>query len=586
MYLNKAVNEWVEEMARLTKPDNIVWIDGSEHERERLTKEAVASGELIELNQKELPGCYYHRSEQNDVARVERLTFICSSNKEDAGPTNNWMSPQDAYQKLGALFDGSMTGRAMYVIPYLMGPASSPFSKVGVEITDSIYVVLNMRIMTRMGKIAADYLGDSPSFVKGLHSKLDLNPNRRYICHFPEDNAIWSIGSGYGGNVLLGKKCFSLRIGSSIGRSEGWLAEHMLILGVESPDGQIDYVAAAFPSACGKTNLAMMIPPEYARKQGYKVWTVGDDIAWMRIGDDGRLWAVNPEAGFFGVAPGTSAKSNPNALLTTKKNAIFTNVALTPELTVWWEGMGIDPPREATDWKGDPWTSQSPEKAAHPNSRFTAPASQCPCISPEWENPRGVPISAILFGGRRSKTAPLVYQSFDWQHGVFVGATMGSETTAAATGQVGVTRRDPMAMLPFCGYDMGDYFAHWLNMGKKIPHPPKIFNVNWFRTDDDGNFIWPGYGENFRVVKWILDRCKGAVGSNDTAIGLMPKPEDIDLTGIENAVSFDAMRELLSVDNDLWAAEIADQTEFFKKFDRLPDEIRNQQSALKRRLGL
>jgi phosphoenolpyruvate carboxykinase (GTP) len=586
MYSNKAVNEWVGEMAKLTKPDRVVWIDGSDDERERLTKEACETGEMLLLNQEKLPGCLYHRTVQNDVARVEQLTFICTSKKEDAGPTNNWMLPSEAYDRLGKLFDGSMKGRTMYAIPYLMGPAASPFSKAGIELTDSIYVVLNMRIMTRMGKVAMDYLGDNPSFVKGLHSKADLNPERRFICHFPEDNTIWSIGSGYGGNVLLGKKCFSLRIGSYLGKTEGWMAEHMLILGVESPDGSVDYVAAAFPSACGKTNLAMMIPPEYAAKKGYKVWTVGDDIAWMRIGEDGRLWAVNPEAGFFGVAPGTSMKSNPNALLTTQRNTIFTNVVLTPEKTVWWEGMGVDAPASATDWKGNPWTPASSEKGAHPNSRFTAPAKQCPCISKEWENPKGVPISAILFGGRRAKVAPLVYQSFDWEHGVFVGATMGSETTAAAAGKVGVVRRDPMAMLPFCGYNMGDYFAHWIEMGKKIPNPPKIFNVNWFRTGADGKFIWPGYGENFRVVKWILDRCKGAADADSSAIGYMPKPKDIDVAGIEDSVSADTIAELLSIDRESWSAEIDSQNEFFAKFDRLPAEVRKQQSDLKARLGL
>jgi phosphoenolpyruvate carboxykinase (GTP) len=586
MYQNKAVNEWVAEMAALTKPDGIVWIDGSEEEKEQLTREAAAAGEILLLNQDKLPGCVYHRTAENDVARVEHLTFICTPKKEDAGPTNNWMSPEDAYSKLGALFDGSMQGRTMYAIPYLMGPAASEFSKVGIELTDSIYVVLNMRVMTRMGKVAMDYLGDGAQFVKGLHSKLDLNPERRYICHFPEDNTIWSIGSGYGGNVLLGKKCFSLRIGSFLGRTEGWMAEHMLILGVESPEGKVDYIAAAFPSACGKTNLAMMIPPEYAREKGYKVWTVGDDIAWMRVGEDGRLWAVNPEFGFFGVAPGTSMKSNPNALKTTRANTIFTNVALLPDGTVWWEGMGVDAPASATDWRGNPWTPDSPEKAAHPNSRFTAPAGQCPCVSPEWENPKGVPISAILFGGRRAKVAPLVYQSFDWNHGVFVGATMGSETTAAATGQVGVVRRDPMAMLPFCGYNMGDYFAHWLEMGKRIPNPPKIFNVNWFRVDDAGRFLWPGYGENFRVVKWILDRCKGLVDAEDSAIGYMPKPEDIDVTGLEGEVDAGALKTLLSIDKDSWAQEIENQKEFFAKFDRLPDEVRAQQQKLTERLGL
>ena len=586
MYNNKAVSDWVQEMAALTKPDNIVWIDGSEEEKQRLTDEAVSTGEMKLLNQDVLPGCTYHRTAENDVARVEHLTFICTSKKEDAGPTNNWMSPAEAYDKLGKLFDGSMTGRTMYVIPYLMGPAASQFSKVGLELTDSIYVVLNMRIMTRMGKIAMDYLGDSANFVKGLHSKLDVNPERRFICHFPEDDTIWSIGSGYGGNVLLGKKCFALRIGSYLGWKEGWMAEHMLILGVEDPDGNVDYVAAAFPSASGKTNLAMMIPPEYAKEKGYKVWTVGDDIAWMRIGEDGRLWAVNPEFGFFGVAPGTSAKSNLNALLTTKKNTIFTNVALLPDGTVWWEGMGVDPPAEALDWRGNPWTPASTEKAAHPNSRFTAPAGQSPSISPEWENPKGVPISAILFGGRRAKVAPLVYQSFDWEHGVFVGATMGAETTAAASGLAAGVRRDPMAMLPFCGYNMGDYFAHWLSMGKAIKNPPKIFNVNWFRLDDEGKFIWPGYGENFRVVKWIIDRCKGVIDADETAIGYMPKPEDIDITGLEGEVSLDTIKSLLTLDKESWAEEIKNQSEFFEKFDRLPDEIRVQQKKVIERLGL
>jgi phosphoenolpyruvate carboxykinase (GTP) len=586
IYTNKAVNDWVADMARLTKPDDIVWIDGSGEEKDRLTREAAAFGEILMLDQDKLPGCVYHRTAENDVARVEHLTFICTSKEEDAGPTNNWMSPDEAYAKLGALFDGSMKGRTMYVIPYLMGPAASEFSKVGIELTDSIYVVLNMRIMTRMGQIAMDYLGDSDDFVKGLHSRLDLNPERRYICHFPEDNTIWSIGSGYGGNVLLGKKCFSLRIGSYLARTQGWLAEHMLILGVESPDGVVEYLAAAFPSACGKTNLAMMIPPEYAREKGYKVWTVGDDIAWMRIGEDGRLWAVNPEYGFFGVAPGTSMQSNPNALLTTKKNSIFTNVALLDDGTVWWEGMGTDPPQHCKDWKGNDWTPQSGEKAAHPNSRFTAPAAQCPSISPKWEDPKGVPISAILFGGRRAKVAPLIYQSFDWNHGVFVGATMGSETTAAATGQVGVVRRDPMAMLPFCGYNMGDYFAHWLEMGAKIPNPPKIFNVNWFRTDDDGRFIWPGYGENFRVIKWALDRCRDAVDADETPIGYIPRLEDIETTGIESEVTPATLKELLSIDKDSWAAEVESQTGFFAKFDRLPTEIESQQTALKHRLGL
>ena len=583
MYKNVYVNEWVEQMAKMTQPDSIVWIDGSEEERERLTKQAVSTGEMMELNSEKLPGCLYHRTAENDVARVEHLTFICTSKKEDAGPTNNWMEKSAAYAKLGTLFEGCMKGRTMYVIPYIMGPAFSEFSKVGIEITDSIYVVLNMRIMTRMGKVAMDMLGDSPNFVKGLHSKGELDPEKRFICHFPEDNAIWSIGSGYGGNVLLGKKCFALRIASWLGRKEGWMAEHMLILGVEDPSGNIQYVSAAFPSACGKTNLAMLIPPEKYREKGYKVWTVGDDIAWLRIGPDGRLWAVNPEAGFFGVAPGTSMKSNPNALLTCQKNTIFTNVALTPEKTVWWEGMGVPAPAHAIDWKGNEWTPDMGTKAAHPNSRFTAPANQCPCISKEWENPAGVPITAMIFGGRRAKVAPLVYQSFSWEHGVFVGATMASETTAAATGAVGVVRRDPMAMLPFCGYNMGEYFQHWLEMGKKIPNPPKIFNVNWFRVDEEGHFIWPGFGDNLRVLLWILARCNNEVDAVESPIGYLPKPEDIDLEGTE--ITPEVLKGLLSIDKEAWTQEVEDQKTHLERFEKLPKERWEQYNALAARIA-
>ena len=583
MYKNVYVNEWVEQMAKMTQPDSIVWIDGSEEERERLTKQAVSTGEMMELNSEKLPGCLYHRTAENDVARVEHLTFICTSRKEDAGPTNNWMEKSAAYAKLGTLFAGCMKGRTMYVIPYIMGPAFSEFSKVGIEITDSIYVVLNMRIMTRMGKVAMDMLGDSPNFVKGLHSKGELDPEKRFICHFPEDNAIWSIGSGYGGNVLLGKKCFALRIASWLGRKEGWMAEHMLILGVEDPSGKIQYVSAAFPSACGKTNLAMLIPPEKYREKGYKVWTVGDDIAWLRIGPDGRLWAVNPESGFFGVAPGTSMKSNPNALLTCQKNTIFTNVALTPEKTVWWEGMGVPAPAHAIDWKGNEWTPDMGTKAAHPNSRFTAPANQCPCISKEWENPAGVPITAMIFGGRRAKVAPLVYQSFSWEHGVFVGATMASETTAAATGAVGVVRRDPMAMLPFCGYNMGEYFQHWLEMGKKIPNPPKIFNVNWFRVDEEGHFIWPGFGDNLRVLLWILARCNNEVDAVESPIGYLPKPEDIDLEGTE--ITQDVLKGLLSIDKEAWTQEVEDQKTHLERFEKLPKELWEQYNALVARIA-
>ena len=582
MYSNNEVDNWVKEMAALTNSKDIVWIDGSISQRKRLINECLKSGELIELNQDKLPGCYYHRSDINDVARVEKCTFICTKSKKDVGPTNNWMDSEEAYKKLTNLFRNSMEGRTMYVIPYLMGPSDSPFSKVGIELTDSKYVVLSMEIMTKTGSIAMDTLKNSPDFVKGLHSKGNLDPQNRYICHFPEDKTIWSIGSDYGGNALLGKKCFALRIGSYMGYHEGWMAEHMLIMGIENPQGEISYIAAAFPSACGKTNLAMLIPPDIFK--GYKVWTVGDDIAWMRIGEDGRLWAVNPEAGFFGVVPGTSMKSNPNAMMTIKKNTIFTNVVLTEDKDVWWEGINLPAPKKATDWKGNPWSPESGEKGAHPNSRFTAPAEQCPCISPEWQNPKGVPISAIIFGGRRAKTAPLVYQSFDWEHGVFVGATMASETTAASTGDVGVVRRDPMAMLPFCGYNMGNYFSHWLEMGKKISKPPLIFNVNWFRTDEEGNFIWPGFRDNFRVLLWILNRCKGKVDAIKSPIGYLPKAKDINISGIENKLSEKTLESLLSINKEAWDEEIKDQAAWFEKFDTLPEEIKSQYKLLVERL--
>lgn len=518
---NKNVLNWVEEMVALTKPDQVVWIDGSKEQLDEIRKLSVESGEMIKLNEEKLPNCYLHRTEPNDVARVEHRTFICSRNKEDAGPTNNWEDPQVMYDKLGKMFDGVMKGRTMYVIPYLMGPVGSEFSKVGVELTDSTYVVLNMDIMTRMGKDAFTQLGEtSNDFVRGLHSKANIDEENRYICHFPEDNTIWSINSAYGGNVLLGKKCFALRIASFQGKNEGWMAEHMLILGVENPQGEVKYICAAFPSACGKTNLAMLIPPEIYQKAGYKVWCVGDDISWLRQGPDGRLWAINPENGFFGVAPGTNLKSNPNALHTTEEGTIFTNVALNLDTnTVWWEGLDKNPPTHALNWKGEKWDYTDGSKGAHPNSRFTAPAKNCPCISKEFNNPQGVPISAIVFGGRRAKTAPLVYESRDWNHGVFVGSIMASETTAAATGAVGVVRRDPMAMLPFCGYHMGDYFKHWIEMGSKLgDKAPKIFNVNWFRTDDEGNFIWPGFGDNLRVLSWILDRCENKVEAVETPI--------------------------------------------------------------------
>ena len=584
---NPNVLKWLDEMVALTTPDQVVWIDGSEEQLKALRAEAIATGEMEELNQEKLPGCLLHRTRPSDVARVENRTFICSRKKEDAGPTNSWEDPKVMYEKLGKLFNGVMKGRTMYVIPYSMGPIGSPFSKVGVELTDSIYVVLNMDIMTRMGAQAFENLGDeSNDFVRGLHSKANIDENERYIVHFPEDNTIWSINSAYGGNVLLGKKCFALRIASYQGKNEGWMAEHMLILGIENPQGEVKYVTAAFPSACGKTNLAMLIPPEIYKEKGYKVWTVGDDIAWMRIGPDGRLWAINPENGFFGVAPGTNAKSNPNALASTRKNTIFTNVCHNmDDNTVWWEGLDKNPPKNAIDWKGQPWDgTTSTEKGAHPNSRFTAPAINCPCISDKFNDPQGVPISAIIFGGRRAKTAPLVYQARDWEHGVFVGSIMASETTAAAAGAVGVVRRDPMAMLPFCGYHMGDYFQHWLDMGKKLgDKAPKIFNVNWFRTDDEGHFIWPGFGDNMRVLMWILDRCEGKADAVETPIGYEPKPEDINLEGLN--IDIETLKGLLDVDKELWKEDAAGIEEFYQKFgDKLPKELKAELETLKKNL--
>ena len=577
---NQALLTWVEEMAAITKPEKIVWIDGSEAQLDALRAEACSTGEIEKLDQEKLPGCYLHRTDPLDVARVEDRTFICSKKEKDAGPTNNWMEPGKAYEMMYRLFDGAMKGRTMYVIPYSMGVVGSPFSKIGIELTDSIYVVLNMNIMTRIGEKVLTALGDG-DFVKGLHSKAQMNAENKYIMHFPEDNTIMSVNSGYGGNVLLGKKCFALRIASYLGKNEVWMAEHMLILGVENPQGEVRYICAAFPSACGKTNLAMLIPPAYYANKGYKVWCVGDDIAWLRIGPDGRLYAMNPENGFFGVAPGTNEKSNPNALASTRKDTIFTNVCHTADNTVWWEGLNKDLPVGAVDWKGEPWDPAKFDKkdkstyAAHPNSRFTAPAENCPCISKEFNNPNGVPIDAIVFGGRRAKTAPLVYQSFDWNHGVFVGSIMASETTAAAAGAVGVVRRDPMAMLPFCGYNMGDYFAHWIEMGKKIPNPPKIFNVNWFRTDDEGNFIWPGFGDNMRVLMWILDRCAGKADAVETPIGYLPKAEDINIEGL-HGISLSTVEDLLSVDKSLWKEEIKGIEEFYSKFDKdqtLPAEL-------------
>lgn len=591
MTTNKKVLQFVDEAVALAKPDKVVWIDGSEAQLEALRKEAIASGEMIKLNDEKLPGCLYHRTKPNDVARVEGRTFICSRRKEDAGPTNNWMDPEEMYKKLKAIAKDSMIGRTMYVIPFSMGAVNSPFAKIGIETTDSIYVVLNMAIMTRIGQKVLDRLGDSEDVVRGFHAKCNVDENERYIVQFPEDNAIWSVNSAYGGNVLLGKKCFALRIASYQGKNEGWMAEHMLILGVEKPNGETKYVTAAFPSACGKTNLAMLIPPEVYTKKGYRVYTVGDDIAWLRVGADGRLYAINPEAGFFGVAPGTNEKSNPNALASTRKNTIFTNVAINPEdNTVWWEGLTKTPPARLIDWKGNPWTPDmkdadgKPVKAAHPNSRFTAPAINCPCISSEFEAPNGVPISAIIFGGRRAATTPLVYQSRSWDNGVFVGSIMASETTAAAAGAVGVVRRDPMAMLPFCGYHMGDYFQHWIDMGKKIKVQPKIFNVNWFRTDSEGHFIWPGFGDNMRVLDWILKRCEETVDADETAIGYVPKPEDINLEGC--GVDEETLKGLLNVDTETWKKEAEGIKEFYKKFgDRLPKELEEELSALESRLN-
>lgn len=589
---NKYVLNWINEMAEMTRPDKIVWIDGSDEQRDALREEACSTGEIIKLNQEKLPGCYLHRTAVNDVARVEGRTFICTKTKEDAGNINNWIDPKECYEKLSKLYRGSMKGRTMYVIPYSMSVVGSDFAKYGIELTDSIYVVLNMLIMTRVGTNVLEALGDSDNFIKGLHSKADLDENNRYICHFPEDNTIWSVNSGYGGNVLLGKKCFALRIASFLGRKEKWMAEHMLILGIESPDGDIKYVSAAFPSACGKTNLAMLIPPEIYKKKGYKAWCVGDDIAWLRVGSDGRLWAVNPENGFFGVAPGTNEKSNPNALHTCGKDTIFTNVCHDlDDNTVWWEGLNDNPPHNAKNWRGETWDYTKYDKAdkvgtsgAHPNSRFTAVAANCPCLSSEFNNPAGVPISAIIFGGRRAKTAPLVYQSTSWQHGTFVGSIMASETTAAASGAVGVVRRDPMAMRPFVGYNMGDYFAHWLEMGKLIPNPPKIFHVNWFRTDDEGNFIWPGFGDNMRVVMWILARCEGKVDAVETPIGFIPKAEDINIEGLD--ITLDTVKELLTVDKEAWLADVENIKEFYALIgDRVPAELKEELQALETRLS-
>jgi phosphoenolpyruvate carboxykinase (GTP) len=586
MPMTSSVEEWVDEVSRTTHPDRVVWCDGSAAENDRLVEHMVSDGTLIRLNQDAFPNCFLHRSNPQDVARTEHLTYICSQQAEDAGPTNNWMSPDEARQRIWPLFNKSMQGRTMYVVPYLMGPASSPYTKIGVEVTDSPYVVANMRIMTRMGQIALDRLASGATdWVPGLHSLGDLSPERRFIAHFPDTRTIWSVGSGYGGNALLGKKCLALRIASTMGQQQGWLAEHMLILGLESPDGDVTYIAGAFPSACGKTNLAMLKSPFEA--DGWRVWTVGEDIAWINVGPDGRLWAINPESGYFGVAPGTNRKTNPNAMDAVSRNSIFTNVAMTEAGGVWWEGMDGPVPQRLTDWQGNPWTPASGTKAAHPNSRFTTPADQNPALSSHWEDPQGVPLSAILFGGRRARTVPLVYRSFDWEHGVFLGATMASETTAAATGAVGVVRRDPMAMLPFCGYNMGDYWAHWLEMGKRTPNPPAIFQVNWFRTDDAGHYIWPGFGENMRVLRWVRDQIRSRNGTSDareTPIGLVPTPAAIGTADL--GLSTADAETLFAVDRDDWLREAEDQDVFLSSFgDRLPPAIRKQHEALQTRLS-
>ena len=592
MTKHKELAQWVNECAKLCHPDKVVWCDGSEEEKERLEKEAIKSGDIIQLNQKELPGCVYHRTAKNDVARTEHLTYICTPKKRDAGPTNNWMTPEEGYRRAGEILKNSMRGRTMYVIPFSMGPLGSPFSKIGVELTDSIYVVLNMRIMTRMGKAALDQLErTNGEFTRCLHGKADLDVNRRLILHFPEDNAIWSVGSGYGGNVLLGKKCLSLRIGSYLGQQEGWLAEHMLIMGVENPSGYIGYIAAAFPSACGKTNLAMLLPPEGLKRKGYRIWTVGDDIAWMRIDTDGKLWAVNPEYGLFGVAPGTSSKTNPNFIKAIQRNTIYTNVLLKKDKTVWWEGGDPPVPKEGIDWQGRPWKpgqieeSGEPKLGAHPNARFTVPILQCPSVSNRLEHHHGVQISAIIFGGRRAQVAPLIYEAFNWQHGVFMGSTMASERTAAQVGKVGEVRRDPMAMLPFCGYNMGDYFAHWLKLGKKMTSAPRIFNVNWFRRDDQGNFLWPGYGENLRVLEWIISRCRGEVDAVETAIGYVPHENDVDMTGLR--IPRENLSKLFAINKKDWQQELTGVQEFYNGFGKdLPPELWKEFRALKKRMGI
>ncbi|OGS46907.1 MAG: phosphoenolpyruvate carboxykinase [Elusimicrobia bacterium RIFOXYD2_FULL_34_15] len=585
-----SLEKWVEKQAELTKPDKIYWCDGSEKEARKLIEiginEEKINGNPIfsKLNQDNWPNAYYHRSHPTDVARTEHLTFVCHPDKETAGPNNNWMDPNEAKAKLTKLSDGCMRGRTMYVLPYTMGHPDSPYSKTCIQLTDVSYVAVSMRIMTRMGKKVIDKIGNSENFVKGLHSVGDFDQNKRFVMHFPQENFVWSIGSGYGGNALLGKKCFSLRIASYQGKKEGWLAEHMIIIGIEDPQGKITYVAAALPSACGKTNLALMQPS----LPGYKIWVLGDDIAWLNIGEDGRLWAINPETGFFGVAPGTSMKTNPNMIRTLKAGTffptLFTNTAVdTDKIEPWWEGLDGEIPKNLTDWQGNKWDPVSGTKAAHPNSRFTVSITQSPTISKEYNNPKGVPISAIIFGGKRSTTVPLICESFNWQHGVFSGASMGSETTAAATSKVGVLRRDPMAMLPFCGYNMADYFKHWLDMGKRIKNPPSIFFVNWFRTDDKGKFIWPGFGENIRVLKWLIDRINKKISAKETPIGLVPNLSDLNLEGLN--IDKNNLEKLFEVDSQKWQEETEDTKTFLEQFgDRMPKEIWNELSALKKRL--
>lgn len=579
---NSFLRAWVEESARLTQPNRVVWLDGSEEEYQRLSAEGVGQSQLLPLNPEKHPGGFLHRSHPQDVARTEQCTFLCTPTQEEAGPTNPWMAPEEAVAKLRTLFRGAMRNRTMYVIPYLMGPPGSPFARVGVELTDSVYVAINLRIMTRMGRAALKQLGESNAFVRGLHSCGTLDPQQRFICHFPQDQTIWSINTGYGGNALLSKKCHALRLASWLGRQEGWLAEHMFITGVEDPQGRITYIAGAFPSACGKTNLAMLRPE--GKYKGYRTWCVGDDIAWLRVGADGRLYAVNPEAGFFGVAPGTSERTNPHMMATIARNTIFTNVALAPDRTVWWEGL--DPPadpRGMVDWQGQPWDPAGGQKAAHPNSRFTVPIRQCPVYTPQWDDPQGVPLSAILFGARRSTQVPLACESFNWQHGVYLGATLTSETTAAAAGATGVVRRDPMAMLPFCGYNMADYFRHWLAMGSRLTQPPRIYRVNWFRRDAQGNFLWPGFGENMRVLEWIVNRCRREAEAVKTPIGFLPTPE---LLGAETlGLSSEAWKILLEVDPDAWLEAAHWQTEFFSTFgERFPAELLDEQRRLIQRL--